>query len=385
MRKKIVIIGASYLQLPLVKKARELNLETHVFAWESGSVAKNFADHFYSISIIEKEKILAVCKEIKPQAIVSIASDLATVTVNYIAKELKLIGNSILCTQYSRNKYLMRTAFLANGIKTPKFVKINCDRIYDIEGFKFPLIVKPTDSSGSRGVNKLNSQNQIDDAFVEASKYSTTKEAIIEEYIEGDEISVETISFCGKHYLITATDKVTTGAPHFVETAHHQPSKYLEKIEDRIKNLTFQGLDALQIKNGAAHTEIKITPKMELFIVEIGARMGGDLIGSNLVELSTGYDFLKGVIEVSLGEFNTPKKTRNDYSGIFFITPKRTGVVKGIIDRTGGYPFIIEKDIDVKIGDEAKLLANSLERKGYYIYKNSSKFLEDDLIELIIE
>ena len=109
--KKIVIIGANNFQMPLIKKVKKLGYETHVFAWKEGAVGAKYADYFYPISIVEKDEILEKCKEIKPDAVLSVASDLATITVNYLAEKLGLIGNSLECTRISTNKFNMRKAF----------------------------------------------------------------------------------------------------------------------------------------------------------------------------------------------------------------------------------------------------------------------------------
>ena len=123
--KKIVIIGANNFQMPLIKKARDLGYQTHVFAWKDGAVGAELADFFYPISIVEKEEILKKCKEIKPDAVISVASDLATLTVNYLANELNLTGNSLECTKISTNKYEMRKAFSLNGVSVPQFIEID--------------------------------------------------------------------------------------------------------------------------------------------------------------------------------------------------------------------------------------------------------------------
>ncbi|NOR44817.1 MAG: ATP-grasp domain-containing protein [Candidatus Delongbacteria bacterium] len=383
--KKLVIIGASYLQLPLVKKAKELNIETHVFAWEDGAVARYTADYFYPISIVDKEVILIKCREIKPNGITSIASDLAMLTVNYIAKELNLIGNSLICSENARNKYTMRKRFVENGIKCPKFIKVRENHNANIEGMQFPLIVKPMDSSGSRGINKVDSIEEIDEAINNAVHYSLSREVIIEEFIKGEEVSVEIISYAGKHYYLTITDKETTGSPYFVETSHHQPSKFIQNLEKSIKDLTFRGLFALQIENGASHTEIKITPNGELYIIEIGARMGGDLIGSDLVQLSTGYDFVKGVVKIALGEFEKPQKYKNKFSGVYFICPKKKGIIQKIIDTACDNTTITHKELIVQIGDKVEPVRKSIDRKGYYVYGSTEKLEDKNLIKLVIE
>ena len=302
MKKKIVIIGANDFQNKLIEKAKDLNYETHVFAWKDGSIGEKTADFFYPISIIEKEKILEQCKKIKPDGICSIASDLATITVNYVAEKLGLKGNPVSSTFQCTNKYEMRKVFKENGIKTPKFIKttsnFNKSKLND---FKFPLIVKPTDRSGSRGITKIYSMEELKKAIDYSVKDSFEKSAIIEEYIEGNEYSCECISFNGKHYFLAFTKKFTTGAPNFIETGHVQPSDIDISIQEKIKKEIFRALDALGIKNGASHTEFKIDENGTMIIIEIGARMGGDCIGSDLVYLSTGYDFVKMVIDVSVG------------------------------------------------------------------------------------
>lgn len=147
MKKKIAIIGASYLQLPLIQKAKELGYETHVFAWKANDVGEKVADYFYPISIVEKERILKKCREIGICGICSIASDLAVITVNYVAEELGLNGNSLETTDVSTNKYLMRQIFKKNGDPSPKSMKVDLDTDLDKINIIYPVIVKPTDRS----------------------------------------------------------------------------------------------------------------------------------------------------------------------------------------------------------------------------------------------
>lgn len=314
--KKIVIIGANNFQMPLIIKAKELGYETHVFAWAEGAVGADFADYFYPISIVEKDKILNKCKEIKPDAVISVASDLATLTVNYLADKLGLIGNSLECTKLSTNKYEMRNAFLTNGVSVPKFAKVagtGKEETSKISDFSMPIIVKPTDRSGSRSINKIENWEEVEsgklkEAIENAIKVSFEKMAIIEEYIDGEEFSAESISYNGKHTLLAITRKRTTGAPHFIETGHIQPAGLDLEMVEKIKKEVFAGLNSLKITNGASHAEFKITSDGKVKIIEIGARMGGDCIGSDLVKISTGYDFLKMVIDVALG--NAPDFTK---------------------------------------------------------------------------
>lgn len=300
--KKIAIIGASDFQNPLILKAKELGYETHVFAWKDGSIGEKTADYFYPISIIEKEKILKECEKINPIAITTIASDLATTTVNYIAEKLNLKGNSLECCEISTNKYKMRSAFKKNGIQSPGFVLINENKdLSKLNDLKYPLIVKPTDRSGSRAVTKIYNKKDLNSAINNAIDVSFEKCCIVEEFIEGVEYSLEGISFNGHHEFLTFTEKITTGEPHFIETGHIQPTNLSKEEKSKIKKIISKALDSLNIQNSATHSEFKITPDGNIMIIEIGARMGGDCIGSDLVELSTGIDYLKMVIDVACG------------------------------------------------------------------------------------
>lgn len=300
---KVVIIGASEFQNPLILKAKEMGYETHVFAWKAGDIGEKTADYFYPISIIEKDEILKKCQEIKPSAVVSIASDLAVSTINYLCNKLNLTSNDVASSLICTNKYKMREAFKKANIKIPKFTYVDAEGKIDITGFKFPIIIKPTDRSGSRGITKIDScDSNILDAIKLSIENSFEKRAIIEEYIFGEEFSCECISFKGKHTCLAITKKYTTGAPNFIETGHLEPSGLDKNTRNMIKKEVYKALDALDIKYGASHTEFKINEDGEIRIIEIGARMGGDCIGSDLVEISTGYDFVKMVLEVGLGK-----------------------------------------------------------------------------------
>ncbi len=299
--KKLVIIGANSLQNRLILKAKQLGYQTHVFAWKCGDIGEKTADFFYPISIVEKEEILAKCREINPDGVCSIASDLASITVNYIAHSLGLTCNPPEIIEQCTNKYRMRKCFKAYGIATPQFVKTDkvCD---EIEFLNYPLIVKPTDRSGSRSITKVYDKSELKSAIASATNDSFEKKAIVEEYINGDEYSCECVSYHGKHTYLAITKKFTTGEPNFIETGHMQPSGLSSEQEIRVKNYIFNALDALGVKNGASHSEFRIDQNGEIKIIEIGARMGGDCIGSDLVYLSTGYDFLKMVIDISCGK-----------------------------------------------------------------------------------
>ena len=245
--KRIAIIGASYLQLPIVLRANELGYETYCFSYLDGAVCKDHCTEFYAISVIEKEAILAICRELKINGVTSIASDLVVPTVNFIADALGLPGNSVASSDLCTNKYVMKETLSSAGLRVARFARVYSSAdLNHLDNLSYPLIVKPVDRSGSLGVTKIESITGLEDAFSLAISASLVKQVIIEEFIEGQEISVESISINGEHYQLATTDKVTSGAPHFVELEHHQPSLLPENILTEVKNMLPTALDTLK-------------------------------------------------------------------------------------------------------------------------------------------
>ncbi len=303
---KIVIIGANDFQDQLVRKAKSLGYETHCFAWEADAVAKDTADYFYPICNTEKKQIAELCRKMRPDGICSIASDLAILTVNYVAEALGLPCNSYHSTLIATNKYQMRTAFASAGIRVPRFLCVQEPPGEDtLQDFTYPLIVKPTDRSGSRSITKVERFAELAPAVQAATDVSFEHCAIIEEFIQGKEYSCECISYHGEHHFLAFTQKFTTGSPHFIEIGHKEPSDIPDSLQPAIIQEVMRALDALQIENGASHTEFMLDCDGGFHIIETGPRMGGDCIGSDLVYLSTGHDFMKMVIDVACG--NAPE------------------------------------------------------------------------------
>lgn len=372
---KLAIIGASYLQEPLVRKAKEMGLYTICFAWREGATCADICDKFYPISIIEKEEILSACQQEQIDGICTIASDVAAPTVAYVANRMGLVGNDYEAAVRANNKYQMRNAFMKADVPCPKYLMLsehdlpNAEKLDYLCEVQFPLIVKPSDRSGSLGVTKVETPSAFFPAVEKAISESFKKQAMVEEFIDGREISVEFISYKGKHYPLQITDKVTTEAPHFVELEHHQPSTITPKQYEEIYAITSKALDALGLTDGASHSEYKITPEGRIAIMEIGGRMGGDFIGSDLVQLSTGYDFVRGVIEVALGEFNKPNITLHKHSGVFFLCKETEWLLK-YLNNADIIPEVVQHDIT---DTELREVACSSDRSGYLIYQADKK------------
>lgn len=199
----------------------------------------------------------------------------------------------------------MRVALSRKGIPTPKFAKFNTiPNNEELKDFSLPIIVKPTDRSGSRGITKLDSfsEKKLTKAFSVAQKDSFDNSVIIEEFVDGIEYSCESVSYDGKHHILGITRKFTTGSPNFIEKGHIAQANLPEKIVKEIHAAIPTALDCLGVEYGPSHSEFKITNSEEIRIIEVGSRMGGDYIGSDLVPLSTGYDFLRMTIDIATGK-----------------------------------------------------------------------------------
>ena len=302
MKPSIIIIGANDFQNRLILRAKAMGYTTHVFAWQCGDVGERTADYFYPVSIVEKERILEIARAIRPVGVCSIASDLAAITVNYVAEGLGLVGNGMESAMVATNKHLMRLAFERAGLPSCKSILLEEDTDLAALPLRYPLIVKPTDRSGSRGIRKVESPVQLREAVAFAREPSFEKKVLAEEFAEGREYSVEYLSWQGEHHFLAVTEKFTTGAPLFVETGHLQPPEHMDDTTlARIRALVPKVLDSLGVRYGASHTELKVDDAGDIRLIECGARMGGDCIGSDLVPLSTGVDYVRAVIDVACG------------------------------------------------------------------------------------
>ena len=372
---KIAIIGASEFQFPLVEYCNKIGVETHVFAWEKESMAKKIAKKFYPISITDFENISKKCEEINVDGICSIGSELAMLTVSKVASKLKLHSNSVNSAKLTQNKSLMKICFRKFGVdcadgmeffeleKAEKYA-INLLEIYN------SIIVKPTDRSGSLSVSHVKSIDQLSKAFCDAQKSSFTKSVIIEEYINGNEYSIESISYKRTHRIIAITKKYTTESPFFVENGHFQPSDLSKSILNKINILIKKALSSLEISDGISHTELKILKDGKIKVIEVGGRMGGDFIGSHITKYCTGVDLIKAALEISIGKFRWSNFVIKKHipSGVVFLTSNKNGRLISCEKKIIRNRKIYKEFINNKLNDKIEITTNSSDRFGYIIY-----------------
>lgn len=321
---KLMILGTNEYQNPLILHAKELGFETHVFGWPHGEIGETTADVYHPVNILDYDLLWEECQKLQPCGVASICSELAMHPMNFLLRKMGIPCNSVETETITTNKYLMRKAMKEGGVDSPNFILVKKNMTlnevkYAVRDFHFPLIIKPCDLSSSRGVFKVDSEDNLQEGMDYALGWSKIGEAILEEFIEGSEYSGESIAYNGEYKLLAVTEKHTTGAPHYVETGHRQPAPLADGMFEIIEQVLYKAFDSLGIKYGAIHPEFRITPEGKILFMEVATRMGGDCIGTDLVPLSTGYDFMGMVIRICCGKapdftkIREPKLAENHY------------------------------------------------------------------------
>ena len=376
--KKIMILGASILQLPAIEKAKQMGLE--VIAVDMNPEAVGFsADGVVKevISTIDTPAILEAAKRHKIDGIMTLASDMPMQSVAVVSHELGLAGISEDTALKATNKAFMCDALKAANVPIPMYFRVTTKEdflqaVSEIHNAGYKCIVKPADNSGSRGVDLLSEDSDLNAAYDYSKQYSRGGEIVVEEYMEGPEVSVETLAVDGEVHVIQITDKLTTGAPYFVEMGHSQPSQLSDDIQEHIRNVAIAANKAIGIENGPSHTEIKVTkdgPK----IVELGARLGGDCITTHLVPLSTGVNMVEASIRIALGEKPDIEPKWNKGSAIRYLKTD-TGIIKSIsgVEDAKKVPGVVQVSIVHGVGEEIGEIKSSVDRIGFVITQDKS-------------
>jgi len=366
-QKRIMILGAGQIQVPIIKKCKELNLYTIAVDYNNCAPGFEYTDLNIILSTHDKEGVLKEAKKLNIDGILT-TSDFPVRTVAYVSEKLDLNGLSQKAALISTNKYLLREILKEKKLNYPKYVKVK--DITDLSEVDFfPAIIKPIDSSASRGVKKVNVKEELYSEYEISKSFSISGTVIVEEYINGKEYSIETVSTNGKHQIIAITEKITIGKEngYFVEYSHQIPADLNKLNNELIFNTTIDALTAIELDNSVSHTEIVISDK-KAYIIEIGARLGGDFIGSDLVCLSQGIDMLKNVISLSIGGKLDLLPKMNKFSGIQFITPENYNTAKKFLEKKS-------KDIvDFELNQYRKIIIkNSLDRLGYIIFTSQTR------------
>lgn len=367
--KKILILGASILQLPAIKKAKELGYYAIVADFNPDAIGVHYADEFHNVSTIDVEGICNLAETIQPDGIMTLATDMPMRSLAAATTNLGLPGISYETAVMATDKGEMIKAFERHSVEHPWYYIIEDEsQLHSyLQQISYPCIIKPTDNAGNRGVCYIANETQLLKEYKYSHDNSHSGHVIIEEFMVGPEVSVEIIVYKGEVHVLSVTDKLTLGKPFFVEVGHAEPSQLPTRDIIAIKDLATRAVQAVGIDNSPAHVEIILTkegPKM----VELGARMGGGCITTHLVPLSTGIDMIKAVMDISMGK--EPELSSKFCKGSAL---RHIIGVEGIIDSITGIdearslPGVCEVTLLKKVGDDVHYFKNGSDRIGYVI------------------
>lgn len=391
MMKKIMVLAAGLLQIDVIEKAKSMGY--YVLAVDGNPKAPGFnvADKAICADIVNEETMLKIARDEHVDGVIHPCSEVSMAVMGRINDELGLSGISREQAICATNKHLMRKAFEKGNAPSPKSILAQdaedaWNRLQN--EFDTDAILKPSRNSGSRGIAKVSRNMDKGDfirAYDEALSESRDHSVLIEQFIEGPEFSIEMIVWQGDIHVLTVTDKKTTGAPHFVELGHNQPSCFSATDVETLKAAAVAGVRALGVNNCACHAEAKLM-NGKAYLMEVGARLGGDFISTELTHLSTGIDMVAAAIDVALGvEPDLSAKEEPKGVCIRYFCPKPGKLVSISNTEVLNNPHVYLWEIYPKEGDVIPAVTSSLCRSGHVIVTEKTPQKAIELAERLIE
>lgn len=369
--KRILVFGAGHNQTLLIKACKELGYHTIVTDPNENAPGKDLADQFVVLPPKDFDAHCQLIEQEQVQGIVTCQMENPLPLMARLAAKYDLLFPSEVVIERARNKYLMKKAFLAAKVPCAQGQIIDNQedlQQLDFTQWQFPLIIKPVDSYSSRGVYRVNSKQELLDRYTEALRYSSTGQVLVEEFLEGPEVSVEAVTFRDETHVIQITDKVITPYPNTVELAHYQPSQLSALQLKQIGEVVQAAIKALGIDFSGSHAELKLTPQGPKMI-EIGARLGGDYISSYLTTLSTGVDMNRAIAQIAMGEEPDVDSTLRQFSGIQYVNWPAGRKVKAVaaLEPFLKNPKVAFANIMVAPGDILPAITESTNRHAFFI------------------
>lgn len=365
-----MIIGAGPLQLPAYEEARRMGLRVVAVDRNPAAPGMRLADAAYVVDTRDTVGAIDAARRERIDGVLTLCTDFPLRTVAAVAHTLGLPGLSPEVALVATHKGLMREAMAAGGASIPRYARVRDEpgARSALEAVGLPAILKPTSSSGSRGVFKIERRERLSAAFAHAASIEGPgAEIVVEEFIDGPEVSVEVVSIGGHHHIIAITDKLTSGDPFWVETGHSQPSRLTADVKAAIHRCAAAGLDALGITDSPSHVEIKVGSRGPI-LIEIGARLGGDFISTELTLRSTGVSMPRAAIELSMGRAPQVERLHEAGAAIRYLVPS-PGLVEEIrgVDLARSVPGVAIVSVELHVGDVVKPVTASGDRPGHVI------------------
>ena len=385
--KKILMLGGALQQVPAIKKAKELGFYVITCDYLPNNPGHKYSDEYYNVSTTDLDGVLELAQKLQIDGIVAYASDPAAPTAAYVSEKMGLVGNPYYAVKLLTEKDLFRKFLLDNGFTCPKAKGYMTyeEAKADIACFKFPVMVKPVDSSGSKGVVKIYNESELKDAFDEAQSYSRSKRVIIEEFIvkKGYQVSGDGFSIDGKLVFTSYGNELYSGkgTREYVALGEFWPSllttEQKKKVDDTLQKL----ITALGMKTSAYNIEVILDEDDNVYVLELGPRNGGSYI-PQLIEYATGVNLVDYTILAAMGEDCSSLKmaeTKGCFSN-YMILSTVSGKFKGIWFEE---KFEKENLLDVyctyDIGDEVSAYQNTTHSLGTILFKANSV---EEMIEI---
>lgn len=390
----ILILGANVMQIPAITEAKKMGHFVLCADGNPEAIGKDKCDIFYPVDLKDKQGLLDVATKFHNKhtlhGVFTVGTDFSS-SVSYITEKLDLPGIPYQSALNATDKVRMRTKFKENNIPSPNFIEYSAEMDLEstIKNLSFPLVVKPVDSMGARGVKKIDSLSMLKEAIKDAINHSRTERAIIEEYINGPEFSIDALVVNGEVKVFGFAQREIHFEPYFVEMGHTMPANIPKDSRDEIIEVFARGVKALGINYGSAKGDMKLGDNGPV-IGEIAARLSGGYMSGWTYPYSSGVNLIRGGIELALGQ----DLTIDDKDNIHYFSAERAfisipGVVKDVITPKKLAKGIKDTFINVKNGDSVQFPINNVQKCGNVIslgktYELSIKAAEKYASEIII-
>ena len=370
--KKLMIMGAGIYQVPLIKRAKEMGIYTIAVSIPGNYPGFALADQVCYENTVDYEKILEVARREQVDGIVTAGTDVAVITIGKVCDELGLSGLSFEAAKIASNKILMKQKYEEYGVRTARFREVTFEDDMDEKtaGLNFPLIFKAIDSSGSRGIIRVNAREEFESArdIVRASTRNSSY--IIEEFVEGEEFGAQAFVYNGEvKFILPHGDYVfhgDTGVP----IGHFAPYDLGEEVIGDMKVQLENAVRAMGLNNCAINADF-ILKDGKTYVLELGGRSGATCL-AELVSIYYGYDYYEKLILVALGEEVDFPQEHAVPNASMLLRSDRDGIIRAMRNDNVPDPDIYEIQFDYGVGDEVRKFHVGPHRIGHVITKGET-------------
>lgn len=301
--KKLLVIGAGFLQDFVIQRAKKLGYYTIAIDGNPKAVGLKHANKAAVINIVDQEACYEFAKKESIDGVLTAATDYGVLSASYVAEKLGIPGLKYETAERIKNKYKTRQALInANVDDTHEAFEVDCGTNLDTLDIHYPVMVKPCDGSGSRAARRVDHAESLESACKEAIASSLIGKALIESFVSGKEYGAESLVINGDIHVLGIMKKWMTKPPYYAELGHQIPSELPEELEKKAKICVEKAISALEINHGAVNMDLIITDTGDVHIVDVGARMGGNMIGPCIIPMGTGFQYMDNLIRTAVGD-----------------------------------------------------------------------------------